>query len=331
MSSAARAAGLLLGTLADQVVPDPQKHHPVAWFGTGAMYVEAVSWDDNRPAGVVHVAACLAPLAVLGVAAERLGRRHPVAEVALVALTTWAVTGGAALRREGETMAGLLEAGDLPAARERLSHLCGRLPDDLDEPDLARAALESIAENSADAVVASLFWGAVAGIPGLLLHRGINTLDAMVGHHNDRHANFGWAAANLDDIACWVPARITGALACALAGGRRKVAWTTMRRDANDHPSPNGGWCESAFAGALGVQLGGRNVYPGGRVEHRGLLGDGPRPLSGDLRAASKLAGRVQWAAAGLAAGALAGRRRSSRDETSPRRDLSSHDLSGRG
>ena len=104
MSSAARAAGLLLGTLADQVVPDPQKHHPVAWFGTGAMYVEAVSWDDNRPAGVVHVAACLAPLAVLGVAAERLGRRHPVAEVALVALTTWAVTGGAALRREGETV-----------------------------------------------------------------------------------------------------------------------------------------------------------------------------------------------------------------------------------
>lgn len=302
MSGLARATGLLLGTLADQLVADPQRHHPVAWFGSWAMRVESVTYQDSRAAGVAHVAACLAPLAVLGVGAEAATRRHPVARAGLVALTTWAVTGGASLRREGEVMAGFLDDGDLDAARGRLSYLCGRLADNLDEPELARAALESVAENTADAVVASLFWGAVAGIPGILVHRGANTLDAMVGHHNDRYEHFGWAAAHLDDLMDWVPARITGALACALAGPRRSVAWKIMRRDAHDHPSPNGGWCESAFAGALGVQLGGRNVYPGGRVEHRGLLGDGPRPVAGDLRDGARLAGRVQWAAAVLAA-----------------------------
>lgn len=301
----ARAVGLLLGTVADRVIPDPQRHHPVAWFGTWAAALEAHDYRDSRAAGVGHVTLSLAPLVALGVAAEAVGRRHPAAQVALTALATWAVTGGSSLAREGETMATFLADGDLAAARNRLCWLCGRQADELDEPELARAALESVAENTADAVVAPLFWGAVSGVPGLLVHRGINTLDAMVGHHNERYENFGMVAARLDDAACWLPARITGALACGLAGTRRSVAWQTMRRDAHDHPSPNGGWCESAFAGALGVQLGGRNVYPGGRVEHRGLLGDGPRPVAADLRRASALARRVQEAAA-LAASALA-------------------------
>lgn len=301
----ARAAGLALGTVADGVVPDPQRHHPVAWFGSWAMAVERHGYADRRAAGAAQVAVCLAPLAVLGVAAEVAGRRHPLAQLGLTALATWTVTGGTSLAREGEIMASHLAAGDLPAARGRLGHLCGRLPDELDEPELARATLESVAENSADAVVAPLFWGAIAGVPGLLLHRGINTLDAMIGHHNQRYENFGMVAARLDDAACWLPARITGGLACALAGPRRAAAWRVMRRDAHDHPSPNGGWCESAWAGALGVQLGGRNVYPGGRVEHRGLLGDGPCPRADDLQRACGLARRVQWTATGVAVGML--------------------------
>lgn len=304
-SPLARAAGLLLGTLADRLVPDPQRHHPVAWFGSWSGWLEGHLYRDALSAGAVHEACCLAPLVVLGVVAERVGSRHRLAGVALTALATWAVTGGASLAREGELMAGFLEHDDLASARGRLGYLCGRLPDELDEPELARAALESVAENSADAVVAPLFWGAVAGVPGLLVHRGINTLDAMVGHHNDRYEHFGTVAARVDDAACWFPARVTGALACAAAGARRGAAWQVMRRDAHDHPSPNGGWCESAFAGALGVQLGGRNVYPGGRVEHRGLLGDGPRPGAADLRRAAGLERRVQWAAAGVAVAAL--------------------------
>ncbi|MEL4504658.1 cobalamin biosynthesis protein [Luteococcus sp. H138] len=301
----ARAAGLAVGTLADRLVPDPQRHHPVAWFGSWATVVERRCYADQRLAGAGQVAVCLAPLAVLAIAVEAAGRRHPLAQLGLTALATWAVTGGSSLAREGEIMASHLADGDLPAARGRLGHLCGRLPDELDEPELARATLESVAENSADAVVAPLFWGALAGVPGLLLHRGINTLDAMIGHHNARYENFGMVAARLDDAACWLPARITGGLACVLAGPRRGPAWRVMRRDAHDHPSPNGGWCESAWAGALGVQLGGRNVYPGGRVEHRGLLGDGPRPLAQDLQHACDLARRVQWAATGVAVGAL--------------------------
>lgn len=305
-----RAAGLLLGTLADRMIPDPQRNHPVAVFGSWAQRVEALTWRRGGPReegvrGLVHVGLCLAPLVVLGSAAESAGRRHPAAQLALTALATWAVTGGESLAREGEFIADRLAEGDLDAARGRLGHLCGRLADELDEPELARAALESVAENSADAVMAPLFWGAVAGVPGLLVHRGINTLDAMVGHRNDRYRHFGTAAARLDDVACWLPARLTGLVTCALAGDRRADAWRVMRRDARNHPSPNGGWCESAFAGALGVQLGGRNVYPGGRVEHRGLLGAGPRPRAEELRAAAAMARRVQVVAAAVAAGAV--------------------------
>jgi len=314
-----RAAGLALGILADRALGDPQKHHPVAWFGRWASWLERRTWRDNRLAGTLHVGLALAPVAAVGTAAELAGRHNRAARLLGTAAACWVVTGGTSLDREAVAMAEHLEAGDLPAARTRLPHLCGRLPDSLGPDELARAALESVAENSADAVVAPLFWGAICGVPGLLVHRGINTLDAMVGHHNQRYENFGMVAARLDDAACWLPARLTGALACALAGDRRAAAWRTMRRDAHHHPSPNGGWCEAAFAGAVGVQLGGRNVYPGGRVEFRGLLGSGPAPDSRALRKGARLAARVQWTSTGLAvAGLLA-------------RDLMASGLAGKG
>lgn len=296
------ALGLVLGTIADRLVPDPERHHPVAWFGSWAATVERRTHRDSRAAGVVHLAACLAPWLAAGVVVQRATANRPLARVFTTTVVTWAVTGGASLCREAEVMAERLDAGDLEAARDQLPHLCGRLASALDGPELARGALESVAENTADAVVASLFWGALLGVPGLLLHRGTNTLDAMVGHHNERYENFGWASARFDDLLDWLPARITGALACWHAGPRRGTAWRVMHRDARNHPSPNGGWCEAAFAGALGVQLGGRNVYPGGRIEERGLLGDGPRPGAAELRKAARLAGRVQASAALLAA-----------------------------
>ena len=161
-----------------------------------------------------------------------------------------------------------------------------------------------MAENTCDAVVAPLLWGAVAGVGGLLGYRAVNTLDAMVGHHNMRHERFGWAAARLDDVANLVPARVTAILAAALApavGGSGRAALRTLRRDGAAHPSPNAGRCEAAFAGALGVSLGGTNVYQD-RAERRGTLGDGPPPSPTDLDRAIRLSRLITFAATVLAA-----------------------------
>jgi adenosylcobinamide-phosphate synthase len=236
-------------------------------------------------------------------AVQAATRRRPLLRFAATALASWTVLGGRGLAAEGTAMARLLEAGDLPGARRRLSHLCGRDAAELGPAELARAATESIAENTSDAVVAPLFWGAVAGIPGLLGYRALNTLDAMVGHRSPRFERFGWAAARADDLANLLPARLAAlATACCapLVGGRPGRALRVWRRDAARHPSPNAGQVEAAFAGALAVRLGGVNTY-GDRTENRGLLGDGPEPGPADLRCAVTLSRAVGVAAAALA------------------------------
>ena len=174
----------------------------------------------------------------------------------------------------------------------------------LDEPELARATVESVAENTSDAVVAPLFWGAVAGLPGLLGYRAANTLDAMVGHRSARYARFGTPAARLDDLLNLVPARLTGLLTIAVAPvahGDRARAWRVWRRDRNDHPSPNAGQCEAAMAGALG--------RPARRPQRllRTLRGAPvprrrPAPEARHLRRAARISGAVGLAALGLAA-----------------------------
>jgi adenosylcobinamide-phosphate synthase len=165
---------------------------------------------------------------------------------------------------------------------------------------LARACVESVAENASDAVVAPLFWGAVAGLPGLLGYRAANTLDAMVGHRSPRYRRFGWAAARLDDVLNWVPARLAGLLTAAL-GPDLVGSLRAVRRDARVHPSPNAGVVEAAFAGALGLQFGGVNRY-GDEVEDRGRLGSGRPPEPADIARTTALAGRVGLGAAVLAA-----------------------------
>ena len=253
------------------------------------------------------VAVCLAPAAAAGLAAGPLARGRPSAGVAMTALATWAVLGGTSLAREAQAIGRLLDDGDLAAARRRLPALCGRDPDRLDADGLARAAVESVAENTSDAVVAPLLWGAVLGLPGLLGYRAVNTLDAMIGHHSPRYERFGWAAARLDDAANLIPARVTGLLAAALApavGGSPRHALRMLRRDGGNHPSPNAGRCEAAFAGSLAVQLGGQNVYHG-RTEQRGLLGDGGPPDAADLARAVRLS-RLVSAAAVLVAAVIA-------------------------
>jgi adenosylcobinamide-phosphate synthase len=273
-----RAPGLVLGYAADSLLGDPARWHPVAALGRAAAALERVTYADRRAPGVVHVT-------LLVGAAAALGAWVPTA------LATWVVLGGRSLDREADAVEAFLVAGDLPAARERLTHLVGRDTSKLDEGEIARAVIESLAENTSDAVVAPLVWGAVAGVPGLLAYRAANTLDAMIGHHNARYERFGWAAARLDDLLNLPGSRLTAALAVAL-GDDSRAAWRTWRRDAPGHPSPNAGPVEAAFAGALGIRLGGVNVY-GDRVESRCILGDGRPPDLHDITRARRLARSV--------------------------------------
>lgn len=317
LASAARATGILVGWLADRALGDPRRFHPVAGFGTLALALERRLYRDTRPAGTLYAATLVGGAVALGVAVESVGRRRPLIRVLGTAVATWAVLGGRSLAREAEAIADALEAGDLPRAQGRVRNLVSRDPSVLDADGVARATVESVAENTSDAVVAPLLWGAVAGVPGLLGYRAANTLDAMVGYRNERYTRFGWAAARLDDLLNWGPARLAGALAglCApVVGGARGDAWRAIREQAAAHPSPNAGVVESAFAGALGVRLGGRNVY-GGVVEDRGVLGYGEPPRPADVARTNRLAAAVSRGAvltsAGIAlANALVARRR---------------------
>jgi adenosylcobinamide-phosphate synthase len=301
------APGLLLGAGLDALIADPRSGHPVALFGAAAATAERRLWAATRARGALFTAACVAPAAALGWGVQRLAGRDALPRAVATAAGAWAVLGGAGLAAEASAVARALAAGDLAAARRRLPALCGRDPAGLGTAELARATVESVAENTCDAVVAPLLWGAALGLPGLLGYRAVNTLDAMVGHRSARYARFGWASARLDDAANLVPARMTALLAVALApaaGGSPRRALRVLRRDGAAHPSPNAGRCEAAFAGALGVRLGGTNVYAGCR-EQRGLLGDGPAPGPADIRRAVRLS-RLITAAAALAAAALA-------------------------
>ena len=297
-----RAAGLALGVVADAVLGDPAHGHPVAGFGRLVAGLERRLYADAVAPGAALVGLAVAGPVLTGLAVEELGRRRPLLGLVGTAAATWAVLGGTSLRREATALADALERGDLEAARARLPNLCGRDPAHLDEQEIARASVESVAENTSDAVVGPLVWGAIAGLPGLVGYRAVNTLDAMVGHRSERYQAFGWAAARLDDAANLVPARLT-ALLTVLAAKRPRQAAAAWWRDGHRHPSPNAGQCEAAFAGALGIRLGGRNTYAG-RVEDRPHLNEAGRPPEPpDIRAAARLSTVVSLAALAIAIG----------------------------
>ena len=298
----AGAAGLLAGVTVDQLAGDPRRGHPVALFGAVAGRLEARMWRDDRTAGAGYAALLVAAPVLLGMLPGRLPARW---RAAVTALAAWTVLGSRSLTAEADAVAACLRRADLPAAREQLTHLVGRRTDTLDEAEIARAVVESLAENTSDAVVAPLLWGALAGVPGLLGYRAVNTLDAMVGHHSPRYENFGWAAARADDVANYLPARLTAVLTAAVArvaGGSGRAALATALADGQRHPSPNAGVAEAAFAGALGLRLGGRNDY-GSQTEDRPVLGGGGRaPQPDDIARAARLSRAVTLAAAGTCA-----------------------------
>ncbi|MBJ7340558.1 cobalamin biosynthesis protein [Mycolicibacterium sp.] len=299
-----RAVGLAAGYLADVLLADPRRGHPVAAFGTVASALERITYSDGRLTGVTHTGMLLGGLAALGLATDRAAaRRGPAWTAMTTAIATFVVLGGTSLARTGAEMAARLERDDLEGARVLVPSLCGRDPASLDDAGIARATVESVAENTSDASVAPLWWGAFGGVTGLLVYRGANTLDAMIGHRSPRYTRFGWAAARFDDFANYLPARATGILiaACApVVGGSPREAWTAWRRDAARHPSPNAGVVEAAFAGALDVRLGGPTQYSH-RLEIRPTLGRGRTPGVHDIARSVRLSRAVQAAAAGAA------------------------------
>lgn len=300
------ALAIAAGYAADLAFADPARAHPVAGFGRIAAAVERRVHAPSRIRGAAYAAGLVMGAALAAEALARLlGRR-----LALV-LVTWAALGGRSLATAAGVVTAALARDDLDAARAALPALVGRDPAGLDRVAISRAVVESVAENTSDAVVGALLWGAVAGPAGVAAFRAANTLDAMVGHRTPRHERFGWAAARLDDALCW-PAARAGALltvACApVAGGSPRAAWQVLRRDGGAHPSPNAGRMESAFAGALGVRLGGPLRY-GGRAELRPVLGaDGREPGVADVTRAVRLSLAVGAASAALAT--LVARRR---------------------
>ncbi|BBZ26666.1 cobalamin biosynthesis protein CobD [Mycolicibacterium madagascariense] len=291
----------MLGHAADRWLGDPRRFHPVAGFGSVATRWERRLYADDRSAGVLYLLTLVGGSTGLAIALERSCRK-PLLRALSTAAVTWAVLGGRSLEREAQAVHGLLTSGDVDGARRRLRNLVGRDTANLTPDEIARAVIESVAENTSDAVVTSYFWGAVAGMPGLVMHRAANTLDAMVGHHNVRYERFGWAAARFDDLIGYPGARMAGLLVVALSPNPG-AAWAAWRRDAAGHPSPNAGVVEASFAGALGIRLGGTNTYYGNRTEHRALMGDGRTPTPDDIPPTTDLARRVGWAAAAVAAG----------------------------
>jgi adenosylcobinamide-phosphate synthase len=293
----ARAGAVAAGLVLDRVVRDPpNRFHPVAWFGSAMIGAEDALYADDRARGVAHTALGVG----LGTLAGATVRRIVGPAVATVTATGVTV-GGRLLTAEAQQIGADLVSGDLDAARRRLPALVGRDPSNLDEAEIARAVVESVAENTVDALVAPVMWAVGAGAVGATAYRAINTMDAMVGHRSPRYERYGWAAARLDDLASWVPARLTALLVALLRPRRARAVWRAVRDDAPRHPSPNAGVVEAAFAAALDLRLGGTNVYAG-RVEERAALGAGAPPTPGDIERAVALSRQVANALVGALA-----------------------------
>ncbi len=293
----ARALAVAAGLLADRAAGEPPvQPHPVAVFGRIMRAVEAGIYADRRSAGVWHVVTGLAVGAAAG------------AVVRSTAAATYLAVAGRALGDSARGVAAALDHRDIERARALLPTLVGRDPSGLDEKEIARATVESVAENTVDAVVAPALWALAGGAVGALGYRAVNTLDAMVGHRSPRYLSYGWASARVDDIAGWVPARVTAGLVAAVRPVAAAEVWRAVRQDAPAHPSPNSGVAEAAFAAALGLRLGGVNHY-GTRVELRPPLGSGRPAEPADIMRAVQLSEHVGLAlVGGLASASLAAR-----------------------
>ncbi len=292
MRLAQRSLAAAEGVLADLALGEPTvQPHPVSAFGGLMHTIEGRLYRDRRAEGTRYTAIGLALGAGTG---ALLG-----ASTAATATATYISVAGRALVEAARHVGEALGADDLDTARARLLSLVGRDASRLDAGEVVRAVVESVAENTVDAIVAPALWGAAAGAPGALGYRAVNTMDATVGHRSERYLRFGWASARLDDLANLVPARLTAALVAAVRPRAAGAVWRAVRQQAPAHPSPNAGVAEAAFAAALGLRLGGVNTY-GTLTERRPVLGTGRSPAAADIEAAVTLCRDVTYALVAL-------------------------------
>nr|WP_249815324.1 MULTISPECIES: adenosylcobinamide-phosphate synthase CbiB [unclassified Bradyrhizobium] len=280
--------------------------HPVTWLGRLIAAVDA-AWNRpsdppalRRAAGVAGALVAIALAVALGWTLQS-ALSFGWMQIALVGVLAWPLVALRSLHDHVAAVAKPLQAGDIAGAREAVARIVGRDPAALDDAGIARAAIESLAENASDGIVAPVFWGALFGLPGILGYKAINTLDSMIGHRTERHETFGWAAARIDDVANFVPARLTGFLFVLLAP-RRAEALSCMTRDARRHRSPNAGWPEAAMAGALGVRLSGPRIYHDSTTNEPWLNEGARDPLAADITDALAVYRRAMLLLAGVLA-----------------------------
>src|SRR5271166_1120655 len=284
--------------------------HPMTWMGRLIGVLDrALNWETARPAGrrlagafallvIVAVAAAVGGLLERSVLSLTLG-------IGVAAIAASTLIAQRSLYDHVRRVAVALEEDGIAAARAAVSQIVGRDPEALDEAGIARAAIESLAENFSDGVVAPAFWLAAAGLAGGAAYKAINTADSMIGHRTPRHEMFGWAAARLDDLVNLPASRLSGLLIVAGAaltvGASPAGAWRALVRDASRHRSPNAGYPEAAMAGALGLKLAGPRVYGGIEIADA-MMGDGRRHASAaDIRAALALYVRADAVLIGIA------------------------------
>lgn len=276
---------LTIAVLIDRIVGDPPNWpHPVKWMGS---LIYRLDKSLNRGCakkrkGIAMLATVL--LMVGGVSffiIRLLYEIHPIAGILGESILIASAIAQKSLKEAGLSVYEPLKRGDLMESRHKLSYIVGRDTDKLDEPEIVRATVETVAENTSDGITAPLFWALIGGAPLALMYRAINTCDSMVGYRNEKYIHFGWASARLDDLVNWIPSRITSF--CMVTGnqsvqGNWRTVWDIVLRDAKKHPSPNSGWGEAAVASLLGIQLGGINYYKG-VISNRATMGDPLYPL----------------------------------------------------
>lgn len=301
---------IMVALLADALLGEPawlyrRVPHPIVLIGAAIGWLEARLLDPVRPdghkrrMGILLLGLVAGGAAAIGLGVQAALRPWPVGWLVEGLLMSTLLAQRSLVQHVTAVADGLDRS--LASGRQAVALIVGRDPDRLDAGGVGRAAVESLAENLSDGVVAPLFWGVVAGLPGILAYKAINTLDSMVGHRSERHRAFGWASARCDDLVNLVPARLTGGLLCLAGGSTRAVR--AMLRDAGRHRSPNAGWPEAAMASTLGLRIAGPRAY-GGVMIADAWMGDGrAEVMPVDIRRAVALAWRVWWLlAASLAA-----------------------------
>ncbi len=305
------SAILLLALAVDALIGWPDAlyrkiGHPVTWLGKLISHMDKslnrMEWHPptRRLMGLLTAAFIILICIVSGqIIQNAVGQG--ILGFLISVLLAWPLLASRSLYSHVKDVAQPLELMDLRSAREAVSMIVGRDPKQLDTAGVGRAAIESLAENTSDGVVAPIFWGLIFGLPGILAYKAINTMDSMIGYKTPKHLDFGWAAARIDDLANWVPARLTG-LIIAMMSGTPNTALQTIRRDAGKHRSPNAGWPESAMAAALGVRLSGPRSYHDKQTNDPWLYAEGRDVEGSDVTRALAVFKRSMFCLAGLLA-----------------------------